>query len=114
MTTNEKIAVWASGVGLVVAIAIGLIVATTLRLSDRQGMNVATTPPRVEAKMGNVSVSINDQTSQEPPVLTTEQVADQLEVNADTVRRREASGGLVGYAKRGRNTWVRVGPESGT
>ncbi len=47
---------------------------------------------------------------QKPPksVLTTEEVADELEVNADTVRRREKAGTLDGYQKIGENRWARL------
>lgn len=110
MTATESRIAWIAGVGVFVAVAIGLL-CTTISLSHRLRDTAVplAASPAVRATMGNVTVRINDQTAKPlPSVLTTEQVADELEVNADTIRRRESTGGLVGYAKKDRNTWVRV------
>ena len=41
------------------------------------------------------------------PIVSTEELADELGINADTVRRRAAAGTLVGFTKTGRDQWQR-------
>ncbi|WP_372899170.1 hypothetical protein [Stieleria sp.] len=105
MTTNEKIIAWFANCGVFLATTIGILVLITW---DRRHASVSPTVHQTKS-VGNVSVMIADPIEPTPAVMTTEQLADEIGCNADTVRRRYADGRLFGYEKLSRDAWVRVG-----
>ncbi|WP_372897415.1 hypothetical protein [Stieleria sp.] len=108
MSRADKAVSVALGSGVIGCSVLGLICALILLTHKNTGGSVASSPA-IDAQIGTVSVIVGDANEQPPAVMTTEQLADELDVNADTVRRRYADGRLYGFEKLDRDAWVRLG-----
>lgn len=106
MTTTDKAVSHALGSGVIGCSVLGLICALVLRTHTS---GTVASSPAIDAQIGTVSVIVGDANEQPPAVMTTEQLADELDCNADTVRRRYADGRLYGFEKLDRDAWVRLG-----
>jgi len=108
MAKADRVVSHALGSGVVGLSIIGIACVLVLH-THRRGNDQATASPAIDSQIGTVSVIVGDNNDPPPAVLTTEQLADELDVNADTVRRRYASDRLYGFEKLDRDAWVRIG-----
>jgi len=108
VTKSERVVAIASSCGVIGSAILGLACALML-LTHRGDAGSLAASPAIDSQIGTVSVIVGDNNKPPPAVLTTEQLADEIGVNADTVRRRYASDRLFGFEKLDRDAWVRIG-----